>query len=409
MSMSKPTGRDIVNKARTCKGDKYVFGVEVKLTDPDPKAEDCSELVEWVCAQNGVQPVMPDGAMYQVRHCRKYGFLISVAEALKTPGALLFFFSDDPFEGDQRPDMAHVSISQGNTMTIEARSTRDGVGEFPAEGRGWTHAGLIPGVDYGETEDVPEAPEAPDHVAGKMVFRVTAAGGVNIRSGPGMDNEVWDKLAQGAGVEAAGPPQGDWQPVAMEDGSVGWIAARYLERVEEEAETDALEAAATAGEDDFTSTAGTIAAIRVECAKQGLGLPDQAAYVLATVEWETAGTFKPVEEAYYLGSKADAYRQGLRYYPYYGRGYVQLTWENNYRKYAQIMGLDLVGNPTLALEPKTALFILVHGFKTGAFTGKKLTDYINGDGADFVEARRCINGTDKAEEIAGLAEKYLEA
>jgi len=190
---------------------------------------------------------------------------------------------------------------------------------------------------------------------------------------------------------------------------VGWIAARYLERVEEEAETDALEAAATAGEDDFTSTAGTIAAIRVECAKQGLGLPDQAAYVLATVEWETAGTFKPVEEAYYLASKADAYRQGLRYYPYYGRGYVQLTWENNYRKYAQIMGLDLVGNPTLALEPKTALFILVHGFKTGAFTGKKLTDYINGDGADFVEARRCINGTDKAEEIAGLAEKYLEA
>ena len=47
-----------------------------------------------------------------------------------------------------------------------------------------------------------------------------------------------------------------------------------------------------------------------------------------------------------------------------------------------------------------ALFALVHGFKTGTFTGRKITDYINRSETDFVNARRCINGTDKATEIA---------
>jgi hypothetical protein len=51
------------------------------------------------------------------------------------------------------------------------------------------------------------------------------------------------------------------------------------------------------------------------------------AYVLATTEWETDHTFKPVREAFW---KDEAWRQvNLRYYPYYGRGYMQLTWEDN--------------------------------------------------------------------------------
>jgi hypothetical protein len=161
------------------------------------------------------------------------------------------------------------------------------------------------------------------------------------------------------------------------------------------------------GELDFSTKDGTIAAITAECQRQGLDLPEQVAYVLATTEWETAHTFKPVKEAYW---KDEAWRrQNLsKYYPYYGRGYVQLTWEANYRKYAQIMGLDLVGDPNLALEPNNAMFILVHGFRTGAFTGKKITDYINSEETDFYNARRCINRLDRAEEIAALAEKFLE-
>lgn len=146
--------------------------------------------------------------------------------------------------------------------------------------------------------------------------------------------------------------------------------------------------------------------IRNKCIDMGLDLTSQIAYVLATVEHETAGTFQPVKEAYW--NSENWRRTHLRYYPYYGRGYVQLTWKDNYRKYGEKLGIDLVNNPDLALEPENSVFILVDGFKTGAFTGKKLTDFVNEDGTDFYNARTCINGHDKAETIASMAERYQE-
>lgn len=155
----------------------------------------------------------------------------------------------------------------------------------------------------------------------------------------------------------------------------------------------------------FTTKAGTIDAIKWECNAQDIGLKTQIAYVLATVQWETAQTFEPVREAYWL---SETWRKNnLRYYPYYGRGYVQLTWKGNYQKYSGILGIDLVNHPDLAMNENVALFILVHGFKTGTFTGRKISDYINRSKTDFVNARRCINGTDKAHTIAKIAEKHL--
>lgn len=158
----------------------------------------------------------------------------------------------------------------------------------------------------------------------------------------------------------------------------------------------------------FGTKQGTIAAIKYECEQNGLVIPEQIAYVLATVEHETGGTFKPVTEAYWL-KNPDKYLKEHHgdYYPYYGRGFVQLTWDYNYKKYGEILNIDLLNNPSLALNPNVALFILVHGFKHGTFTGKKLTDYINTDKCDFVNARKCINGLDKAKHIARLAKKYL--
>jgi Chitinase class I len=156
---------------------------------------------------------------------------------------------------------------------------------------------------------------------------------------------------------------------------------------------------------DFSTKQGTIDAIKSECQAQGLILDTQIAYVLATVEWETAKTFRPVREAFWLSEEWR--RRNLRYYPFYGRGYVQLTWKNNYEKYSQLLGVDLVSNPDRAMQAEIALFILVHGFKTGAFTGRKISDYINANVTDFVKARRCINGTDHANDIARLAERYL--
>lgn len=156
---------------------------------------------------------------------------------------------------------------------------------------------------------------------------------------------------------------------------------------------------------DFSTKTGTIAAIKWECQAQGIGLKTQIAYVLATVQWETAQTFRPVREAYWMSE--DWRQRNFRYYPYYGRGFVQLTWRTNYSKYSRILGIDLVNKPDLAMNPNVALFILVHGFKTGAFTGRKITDFINNSRTNFVEVRRCINGTDRRHEIAAIARSFL--
>lgn len=150
--------------------------------------------------------------------------------------------------------------------------------------------------------------------------------------------------------------------------------------------------------------AETIKLICDTCRAHGVTSARQQRYVLATVEHETNNTFQPVREAYWL---SEAWRKAhLRYYPYYGRGYVQITWERNYALFGKLLGLDLVGNPDLAMEPEHAAYILVVGFRDGLFTGKKLADYINVSRDDYLGARRCINGTDKATLIASYVKHY---
>lgn len=130
------------------------------------------------------------------------------------------------------------------------------------------------------------------------------------------------------------------------------------------------------------------------------------AYGLATAWHETAKKMQPVEEAFW---KDDAWRRAnLRYYPWHGRGDVQLTWERNYRRADDELGLGgrLVADPRLALDPQISARVLVRGMTHGWFTGKKLADYLPGGAASraqFREARRIINGTDKADLIAGQA------
>lgn len=160
-------------------------------------------------------------------------------------------------------------------------------------------------------------------------------------------------------------------------------------------------------ENDYSTKESTIKAILRECDLQGLKLKEQKAYVLATVDWETGHTFKPVREAPNL---SEEWRQkNLRYYPYYGRGFVQLTWEENYKRFSKIIGYDFVKDPDKVMEPDISLFILVYGIKNGSFTGKKLEDYINSSKNDTYNARRVVNGTDKAREIANIAEEFLKS
>jgi len=186
----------------------------------------------------------------------------------------------------------------------------------------------------------------------------------------------------------------------IDDGNPTMIGPISVERLQEKLDHVAL------GKDyDLTTKQGTIDAIKLECRAQGIGLNTQIAYVLATVDWETNQTFKPVKEAYWLSEEWR--RTHLRYYPYYGRGYVQLTWDYNYRTYSELLNVDMVSNPDLALQGEIALFVLVHGFKVGTFTGRKITDYINDNKTDFESARHCINGTDHHHDIALRAQRYL--
>jgi hypothetical protein len=142
----------------------------------------------------------------------------------------------------------------------------------------------------------------------------------------------------------------------------------------------------------------TIKAILSECKRFEL-LKSQCAYIFATAEHES--NFGPVKEAWWMGEIWR--RQNLRYWPWYGRGYVQLTWKFNYLKYERITGVKLTSNPDLALQPNLALYILVHGMKTGAFTGYSLENFINSKQTNYHKARLVVNGLDKAAQIAARA------
>jgi predicted chitinase len=154
------------------------------------------------------------------------------------------------------------------------------------------------------------------------------------------------------------------------------------------------------------------------------------AYMLATVKAET-GVYRPIEESKSLWSKstgsgeyaeeiaatdaagkaytgADAKPLKNRYY---GRGYVQLTFLDNYRTFGEKLGLGdaLVKNPELALEPDTAYTVASLGMREGLFasdtTGKamSLPRFIEGSKCNYRHARQIINGLDRADEIAGYA------
>ena len=61
------------------------------------------------------------------------------------------------------------------------------------------------------------------------------------------------------------------------------------------------------------------------------------------------------------------------------------------------------------MKPEYAINIMLEGMKQGWFTGRKLSDYIYQSKKDYVSARRIINGTDKANLIAGYADTFEKA
>lgn len=133
------------------------------------------------------------------------------------------------------------------------------------------------------------------------------------------------------------------------------------------------------------------------------------AYVLATAYHETWQTMKPIEEVGKGRKRAYGEPDPNTGKVYYGRGFVQLTWMNNYATVGHKIGVDLVGNPDAALQLDIAAKILASGMTLGLFTGKKLSDYFTSGFSNWINARRIVNGLDKAEQIAIYGKKFYTA
>lgn len=162
-------------------------------------------------------------------------------------------------------------------------------------------------------------------------------------------------------------------------------------------------------------------AILNEWDHRGLHDRRQLAYMLATTYHETAKTMQPIEE--FGKGRGRRYGQKIKMSGkaytkpdqiYYGRGFVQLTWYENYELMGNLLGVDLLNRPALALDKTVATQILFEGMLTAAsakgdFTGRCLEMYFNDTEEDWVGARKIINGKDQAEKIAAYGKRFLEA
>lgn len=152
---------------------------------------------------------------------------------------------------------------------------------------------------------------------------------------------------------------------------------------------------------------------------------DYLAYDLATAFHETAKTMQPITEygghSYFnkyepnteIGKQLGNTQPGDGF-RFRGEGHVQNTGRGNAIKATKRLnelfnlGVDLVANPEKRGDPFISAMSLFLGNKEGWWTGKKLGDYLIPGRPDFVNARRVVNGTDKANTIAGYA-KIIKA
>jgi hypothetical protein len=151
--------------------------------------------------------------------------------------------------------------------------------------------------------------------------------------------------------------------------------------------------------------------------------PRYLAYILATVYLETDKTMRPIEE--YGRGAGKPYGKKLKYgrgpgkrvpyarpdHLYYGRGHTQNTWYENYEaltKAATRQGYnwDFLNNPELLLQVQPSLWATFYAMSVGLYTGARLSDFFNASETDWENARRIINGLDKADLIASYAKIF---
>ena len=153
------------------------------------------------------------------------------------------------------------------------------------------------------------------------------------------------------------------------------------------------------------------------------------AYMLATTYHETSQEMWPIEEYGKGAGMAYGNPDPETGQTYYGRGYVQLTWKDNYQRATTELELtgpdDLVWHAANALDPIIAAKVMYRGMYRGWFRSdskgpQTLPRYFSDTVDDAYTAREIING-DKTTVpswsygqsigslIAGYHQKFLSA
>ena len=157
---------------------------------------------------------------------------------------------------------------------------------------------------------------------------------------------------------------------------------------------------------------------------------DEAAYIMATVRHECGPDFnmerKEWLDAPWLRGRILWYAEGFDYpgdpakggkphpktgHLYFGRGPHQLTWYCNYKHQGEKMGLDLIGNPDLMLEPLNGFESMLNFFYDGDGTGGKykMNQFFFADKSYAYFARKMINGLDHANLIEDYFQEFFGA
>ena len=167
-------------------------------------------------------------------------------------------------------------------------------------------------------------------------------------------------------------------------------------------------------------------AILSEWEKQQLTDFRWLAYILATAFHETAKTMQPIEE--FGKGKNHDYGKKLKMgggpgkrvsYTtpdklYYGRGHTQNTWYENYQALTNAANKegrnwDFLNAPELLLTMEPSIWATFYAMQHGLYTGRRLMQYFNDTTEDWVNARKIINGLDRAELIAGYGKTFFAA
>lgn len=268
--------------------------------------------------------------------------------------------------------------------------------------------------------------------AGLAVQHGLQARGVDMAKYGGVDGVVGPRTSQGAVTAALKVPARGTKVAALGNSATGKpIRASNVNK-----------AFATDGTKVLMEAANLL----------GVTDPRHQAYILATSWHETAYRMGPVRET--LASSDEKMIASLSRYPwaskyrqkdpatgrvYAGRGYIQLTWADNYQKSGEAIsellnnettrgkfetflregGLDdadiakikadphwLYHNPDYALNPAVSAIVTVQGMRDGSFRkGNRLDQYFREGFEDPVGARDIVNG-DVKKNGARIARHY---